>query len=89
MIKRTKYLNLKVIATCLKQVYQGIYKDATTRLFIFWTSDGYKQYGCYNLDCPGFIQTNTEIAIGGSLSPTSQVDGSQYEMTILIWKVFL
>ncbi|KAJ0627305.1 putative neprosin [Helianthus annuus] len=68
------------------QVYQGKYKDATTRLFIFWTSDGYKQYKCYNLDCPGFIQTNTEIAIGGSLSPTSQVDGSQYEMTILIWK---
>ncbi|MFS7906124.1 putative neprosin [Helianthus anomalus] len=68
------------------QVYQGKYKDATTRLFIFWTSDGYKQYKCYNLDCPGFIQTNNEIAIGGSLSPTSQVDGSQYEMTILIWK---
>ncbi|KAI3826888.1 hypothetical protein L1987_00948 [Smallanthus sonchifolius] len=36
--------------------------------------------------CPGFIQTNNEIAIGGSISPTSQVGGSQYEITILIWK---
>jgi hypothetical protein len=45
--------------------------------------------GCYNL-CPGFIQTNNQIAIGGSisqLSPVSIYAGSQYDITILVWKV--
>ncbi|XP_076904434.1 protein neprosin-like, partial [Bidens hawaiensis] len=65
------------------EIYDG---DTNTRLFIYWTNDGYQTAGCYNLKCPGFVQTNNEIAIGGSLSPTSQVDGSQYEITILIWK---
>ncbi|KAD5802707.1 hypothetical protein E3N88_14067 [Mikania micrantha] len=68
------------------QVYPGLYGDSSTRLFIFWTSDGYQKRKCYNLGCPGFIQTNNEIVLGGTLSPISQVDGSQYEMTILIWK---
>ncbi|XP_076911191.1 protein neprosin-like [Bidens hawaiensis] len=49
-------------------------------------SDGYQTTGCYDLKCSGFVQTNNEIAIGGSISPTSQVDGSQYDITILIWK---
>ncbi|KAL8262495.1 hypothetical protein R6Q59_023844 [Mikania micrantha] len=68
------------------QVYPYLYGDNNTRLFIFWTSDGYQTTGCYNLGCPGFIQTNNEILLGGTLSPTSQVDGSQYEMNILVWK---
>ncbi|KAL8262498.1 hypothetical protein R6Q59_023847 [Mikania micrantha] len=68
------------------QVYPGLYGDSSTRLFIFWTSDGYQRRKCYNLGCPGFIQTSNEIALGGTLSPISQVDGSQYEMTVLIWK---
>ncbi|KAL8204406.1 hypothetical protein R6Q57_010029 [Mikania cordata] len=68
------------------QVFPYLYGDNNTRLFIYWTSDGYQTTGCYNLGCPGFIQTNNEIALGGTLSPTSQVDGSQYEMNILVWK---
>ncbi|KAL8262497.1 hypothetical protein R6Q59_023846 [Mikania micrantha] len=48
--------------------------------------DGYHTTGCYNLGCPGFIQTNNKIALGGTISRTSQVDGSQYYMTIIVWK---
>ncbi|KAL4280559.1 hypothetical protein GQ457_03G041310 [Hibiscus cannabinus] len=32
------------------QVYR---RTNYTRLFIFWTSDGYQRTGCYNLECPG------------------------------------
>ncbi|MFS7992618.1 putative neprosin [Helianthus anomalus] len=67
------------------QVCQVLYGDTNTRFFIYWTSDAYQKTGCYNL-CSGFIQTNNKYAIGGSLSPTSQTDGTQYEFTILIWK---
>ncbi|KAL6875704.1 hypothetical protein ACP4OV_013217 [Aristida adscensionis] len=68
------------------QVYPTIYGDATPRLFIYWTRDAYQKTGCYNLWCSGFVQTNNQIAIGGSLSPQSIYDGSQYEFGILIWK---
>ncbi|KAJ0724862.1 putative neprosin [Helianthus annuus] len=54
-------------------------------LLYFGQSDAYQKTGCYNL-CSGFIQTNNKYAIGGSLSPTSQTDGTQHEFTILIWK---
>ncbi|KAI3816696.1 hypothetical protein L1987_16400 [Smallanthus sonchifolius] len=67
------------------QVYPRMYGDTNTRLFIYWTSDAYQKTGCYNL-CSGFIQINNKIAIGGSVSATSQIDGSQHEITILIWK---
>ncbi|KAK9060140.1 hypothetical protein SSX86_020844 [Deinandra increscens subsp. villosa] len=67
------------------QVCRDLYGDTNTRLFIYWTSDAYQKTGCYNL-CSGFVQTNNKIAIGGTLSPTSQTDGTQHELAILIWK---
>ncbi|XP_027157801.1 uncharacterized protein LOC113759425 [Coffea eugenioides] len=60
--------------------------DNRTRLYTYWTSDGYQSTGCYNLFCSGFVQTSNEIALGASLSPTSVYNGSQYNISILIWK---
>ncbi|CAA0356751.1 unnamed protein product [Arabidopsis thaliana] len=42
--------------------------------------------GCYNLWCPGFIQTSDTIVIGGSITPISAFEGNQFEITISIWK---
>ncbi|OQU84026.1 uncharacterized protein LOC8070245 [Sorghum bicolor] len=70
------------------QVFPNLYNDSNARLFIYWTNDAYDKTGCYNL-CPGFIQTNNQIAIGGSisqLSPVSIYAGLQYDITILVWK---
>ncbi|XP_010524467.1 PREDICTED: uncharacterized protein LOC104802521 [Tarenaya hassleriana] len=68
------------------QVYPDLYRDFNTRLFVYWTRDGYQKTGCYNHVCPGFVQTNNGVALGGSISPTSIYGGTQYEYTILIWK---
>ncbi|KAL8204408.1 hypothetical protein R6Q57_010031 [Mikania cordata] len=54
------------------EVAPPVFGDTNTRLFIYWTSDGYQHTGCYKHQCSGFIQTNYEIALGGSISPTSQ-----------------
>ncbi|KAG5538953.1 hypothetical protein RHGRI_019487 [Rhododendron griersonianum] len=51
-----------------------------------WQSDAYQATGCYNLLCSGFIQINNEIAMGASISPISAYRGSQYDITILVWK---
>ncbi|VFQ62589.1 unnamed protein product [Cuscuta campestris] len=68
------------------QVSPELYGDNRPRLFTYWTSDAYQATGCYNLLCAGFVQTNSRIAIGASISPISAVDSSQYDITILIWK---
>ncbi|KAI0511381.1 hypothetical protein KFK09_012011 [Dendrobium nobile] len=68
------------------QVSPDLYGDGNTRLFTYWTSDAYQATGCYNLLCSGFIQINNEIAMGASISPISNYGGSQYDISILVWK---
>ncbi|XP_010536833.1 PREDICTED: uncharacterized protein LOC104811722 [Tarenaya hassleriana] len=68
------------------QVSPDLYGDNNTRLFTYWTSDAYQATGCYNLLCSGFIQINSEIAMGASISPVSGLHSPQYDISILIWK---
>ncbi|KAL0436752.1 UNVERIFIED_CONTAM: hypothetical protein Sradi_0383100 [Sesamum radiatum] len=68
------------------QVSPDLYGDNNTRLFTYWTSDAYQATGCYNLLCSGFIQVNSEIAMGASISPVSAFRNSQYDISILVWK---
>ncbi|KAL4354097.1 hypothetical protein GQ457_06G018250 [Hibiscus cannabinus] len=68
------------------QVSPELYGDNRPRLFTYWTSDSYQATGCYNLLCAGFVQTNSRVAIGASISPISQYAANQYDITILIWK---
>ncbi|KAL6547369.1 hypothetical protein OROMI_023090 [Orobanche minor] len=68
------------------QVSPEMYGDNSPRFFTYWTSDAYQATGCYNLLCSGFIQTNTKIAIGAAISPTSSYNGGQFDITLLVWK---
>ncbi|XP_038973276.1 uncharacterized protein LOC113460944 [Phoenix dactylifera] len=66
-------------------VYPMLNGDHRTRLFTFWTGDGYKS-GCYNLRCSGFVQVNKEVALGATIYPISSYGGRQYEITLSLWK---
>ncbi|KAG6593345.1 hypothetical protein SDJN02_12190 [Cucurbita argyrosperma subsp. argyrosperma] len=68
------------------QVSPDLYGDNNTRFFTYWTSDAYQATGCYNLLCSGFVQINNEIALGASIYPISSYRGSQYDISLLIWK---
>ncbi|XP_071720126.1 protein neprosin-like [Rutidosis leptorrhynchoides] len=68
------------------QVYPELYGDYNSRFFIYWTGDAYQKTGCYDLMCSGFIQTNNEIVIGGSVLSISEYQGHQKAITLLIWK---
>jgi hypothetical protein len=63
-------------------VYPNLYNDTqlVTRLFLFWTADGYATTGSYNLaNRPGqggFIQTDNTWVLGGSF-PVSTAGGDQ------------
>ncbi|KAK8584838.1 hypothetical protein V6N13_138784 [Hibiscus sabdariffa] len=40
----------------------------------------------YNLECPGFVQTNNKLSLGGKIEPISQYGGDQFELSIYIYK---
>jgi hypothetical protein len=67
------------------QVYPVKYGHAQPVLFIFWTADNYVSTGAYNLDAPGFVQTNGKWTIGGALSPVSVQGGDQNEIEVAIF----
>jgi len=53
--------------------------------FVYWTSDNYRHTGCINLACPGFVQTNSKMVLGGSITPVSTYNNKdQHEITISI-----
>ncbi|XP_057425626.1 uncharacterized protein LOC130718991 [Lotus japonicus] len=68
-------------------VNPGVYGDRSTRLFVYWTADGSRKTGCFDLTCPGFIQTSNEIALGAAISPISLPGDLGYTITISIYKV--
>ncbi|CAA6673090.1 unnamed protein product [Spirodela intermedia] len=68
------------------QVSPELYGDAYPRFFTYWTSDSYQTTGCYNLLCSGFVQTTNKFAIGTAISPISTYGGSQFDISLLIWK---
>ncbi|KAG2256762.1 hypothetical protein Bca52824_076056 [Brassica carinata] len=68
------------------QVSPELYGDNYPRFFTYWTNDAYQATGCYNLLCSGFVQTNSQVAIGAAISPSSSFKGGQFDITLLIWK---
>ncbi|KAG9455598.1 hypothetical protein H6P81_000106 [Aristolochia fimbriata] len=66
-------------------VHPSLFGDNKTRLFGYWTNSSYKT-GCYNLLCPGFVQTSKRIVLGAALTPVSTYEGHQYGMNLKIFK---
>ncbi|XP_006347441.1 uncharacterized protein [Solanum tuberosum] len=67
-------------------IISGTFGDDLNTIEAGWQSDAYQTTGCYNLLCSGFVQTNSRIAMGAAISPTSSTDGSQLDIGIMIWK---
>jgi hypothetical protein len=66
------------------QVYPAKYGHAQPVIFIYYTPDNYAT-GAYNLDAPGFVQTNSAWTIGGALAPVSTKGGQQMEIEITVY----
>ena len=67
------------------QVFPGKYGHASPVFFIYWTADNYGSTGAYNLDQPGFVQTNSSVTIGGALSPVSVQGRQQMEVEVAVY----
>ncbi|KAK4277360.1 hypothetical protein QN277_015372 [Acacia crassicarpa] len=67
-------------------VNPSVYGDRQTRLFAYWTVDGSIKTGCFDLTCPGFVQTSNEIALGAAINLKSIPADLTYQITIYIYK---
>jgi hypothetical protein len=45
------------------------------------------QKHCFDLQCSGFVQTNPDVLLGGTLSPVSKYGGPQAQLNIFIYQV--
>ncbi len=61
------------------QNYPAKYNSESSKLFIYWTADGYTTTGCYNLDCAAFVQVADSGDLGAGFSNYSALGGAQYE----------
>jgi len=50
-------------------------------------ADASKKTGCFDLTCPGFVQTSNEIALGAAINPISIPANLTFQITIYIYKV--
>ncbi|GLT69272.1 hypothetical protein SLA2020_414340 [Shorea laevis] len=62
-------------------------RNGKPKFFIYWTGDGYANTGCFNLDCPGFVQVNKQFVFGTPLEPVSTYGSAQYDIGITVHKV--
>ncbi|KAF1886832.1 hypothetical protein Lal_00046070 [Lupinus albus] len=67
-------------------VNPSVYGDRQTRLFVYWTVDGSRKTGCFDLTCPGFVQTSNEISLGAAIYPISLPGSLPYQITIYVYK---
>lgn len=51
--------------------------------------DTYNKTGCFDLLCSGFVHTNKNIVLGGTLGPISSPGGQQYELNYAIYSVII
>lgn len=66
-------------------VNPSVYNDHETRLYVYWTADGSKTTGCFDLTCPGFVQVDHRIALGAAIYPVSKPK-LPYQIIVYIYK---
>ena len=69
------------------QRYPEKYDAAESVLFIYYTADNYGSTGCYNLDCAGFVQINSNWYLAGPWTQYSTAEGTQWGFEMQ-WKLF-
>ncbi|XP_014490458.1 uncharacterized protein LOC106753177 [Vigna radiata var. radiata] len=61
------------------QVSPDLYGDNKTHIYASWTKDNFHKTGCYNVRCPGFVQTNVEFYLGGDVGDISSYGGPVFD----------
>ncbi|KAL5708546.1 hypothetical protein ACHQM5_019332 [Ranunculus cassubicifolius] len=65
-------------------VAPGLFGDNSSRIFIYWTANG--SQGCFNLLCPGFIQTDHSYSLGEAMPSSKYGATVQLEVAFRIYQ---
>ncbi|XP_026416170.1 uncharacterized protein LOC113311558 [Papaver somniferum] len=57
-------MTVEMVYTKVAKVFPQLFGDNETQIFGLWTADGFKETGCYNMLCPGFVQFHSEYSFG-------------------------
>ncbi|KAI4367661.1 hypothetical protein MLD38_023371 [Melastoma candidum] len=63
-------------------VYPALYGDDRPHMFTYWKAKG--SPGCYNLRCPGFVQTDSRYVLGAPFTKISEYGGVQQVVPVHI-----
>ncbi|KAI3908467.1 hypothetical protein MKX01_009269 [Papaver californicum] len=63
----------------------SIFGDSRSRLFGSWTADAYKKTGCLNMNCPGFVQVNPNVAFGQVFDRSSIYGEIVYGLDLMVY----
>ncbi|RZB70113.1 hypothetical protein D0Y65_039419 [Glycine soja] len=58
--------------------------EDANRIVLGWHRDNYEKTGCFNMQCPGFVQTNKRIYLGTRVDITSIYGGRTIETNVSI-----
>ncbi|WJX48387.1 hypothetical protein P8452_34956 [Trifolium repens] len=64
-------------------VHPSLYGDSKLRLTGQWTADGYKNTGCFNVRCSGFVQVDHNKAFGSLISPLNSIGSTKKLATFI------
>ncbi|KAJ4953132.1 hypothetical protein NE237_029964 [Protea cynaroides] len=67
-------------------VYPHLYHDNRTRLFTYWTADGFHNTGCFNILCPVFVKIDKTFTPSMVLQPISVYGGTQYVIYVNVYQ---
>ncbi|KAI3878976.1 hypothetical protein MKX03_000752 [Papaver bracteatum] len=67
-------------------VYPALFDGSHTRTFGYWTADGHKQTGCFNVLCSGFVQVDIDIPLGAVIEPLSVYGKDDYYLHFKVYR---
>ncbi|KAK7251625.1 hypothetical protein RIF29_34973 [Crotalaria pallida] len=77
-------LSLQAHQYSLSQIWlESGLEDETNAIHVGFGVDGYKKTGCYNIDCPGFVQVNSNVGLGKYIPTRTSIVGSTND----IWEL--
>ncbi|XP_030514285.1 uncharacterized protein LOC115728094 [Rhodamnia argentea] len=65
-------------------VNPDLYGDSLTHFFTRWTGGGGDGTGCYDMACPGFVQTNRKIPLGFVLQNVSVYGARPHDIIVRV-----
>ncbi|KAI3836662.1 hypothetical protein MKX03_034945 [Papaver bracteatum] len=66
--------------------YPAIFDDSHSRLMGYWTVDGGKQTGCFNVLCYGFVQVHNQVFLGAVIEQISIYGKLAYNMVARVYR---